>query len=263
MDAQVQLCLDLTNLMKPVTSAVSALGSFSLAKAIKSAGSDGLTEHELASFLGRNRTDPSLELHFRQVVARSKRTDLSRYLDIYLDSGAGPTVQNALQTCELFSMVIQLSALCHVHKSDSLAQAITTAVERNIIDVRADLAKVPHYPSLCGTLGVCKQETASFQCSHVFDSVERNIESKLDVAGPSKRRRTNPRSHGKTKLSLNRPSIAIRTIDFPVLQTLFLCLHSLQQFPNERVLNVECKTGISTSIVWCYHVLGLKDWTHT
>ena len=43
----------------------------------------------------------------------------------------------------------------------------------------------------------------------------------------------------------------------PVLRILLLSLHSLQHFPDERCLHVQCDEGTSTVIVWCYHILGL------
>lgn len=259
MNAQFQLGLELTNILTPLTSAVSALGSLALIKAIKKAGSDVLTELELANILGRNRIDPSIQLHFRQIVGRSEQTILSSYLDIVLDSGAGPTVQNALQSPELLSMVIQLSALCFVHETDTLAQALVEAIERNLRELRADLKNVPDYPSLCGTLRVCKQETAGFQWDHLYDAVEKRIESSLRDDRSRKRRRSSARGQESVHpFGLNHPSIAIRTLPFPVLQILLLSLHSLQHFPDERRLSIECTSGISTLIVWCYYILGLK-----
>lgn len=259
MNTQFQLGLELTNVLSPLTSAISAFGSLALVKAIKKAGSDALTELELASFLGRNRIDQSMQLHFREIVGRSEQTTLSRYLDIVLDAGAGPTVQNALKDPELLSMVIQISILCSAHESDTLALAIVEAIRRNTKELRTDLAKVPHYPSLCGTLRVCKQETASFQWCLYYDMVEKKIESNLADDRFAKRRRTGARSQrGFNSVCQDRPSIANRTLPFPVLQVLLLCLHSLQHFPEERLLNIESISGITTVIVWCYYVLGLN-----
>jgi len=259
MDSQFQLGLELTNVLNPSTSAISGFGSLALIKAVKSGGSDALTELELASFLGRNRIDPSMELGFRHVVGTSAQTILSRYLDIVIDSGAGPTVQNALQNPELLSMVIQLSLLCFVHEIDTLALAIVDAIERKFKELRADLGKIPHYPSLCGTLRVCKQDTSSFQWHQFYIAVEKRIESNLADDRSRKRRRRNARSQENFRfVSLKRPSIANRILPFPVLQILLLCLHSLQHFPDERILNIECTSGISTAIVWCYYVLGLN-----
>ena len=35
-------------------------------------------------------------------------------------------------------------------------------------------------------------------------------------------------------------------------------LHSLQESPEHRLLHLRCDRGISTIVVWCYHVLGLS-----
>lgn len=259
MNAQFQLGLELANILTPLTSTITALGSLAVARAIKQSRSDALTELELASFLGRNRIDASLQYHFRKIVGNSSQTLLSRYLDIALDGGAGPTVQNSVQNPELFSMVIQLSFLCSVHEETTLAQAVVDAIERNLEKLKADLRRVPHYPSLCGTLRVCKQETASFQWYHLFDAVERKIASSWKEGNTGRRRTSNVGGSADSGSDiLNRTSIAIRTLPFPVLQILLLSLHTLQHFPEERLLNIECASGISTVITWCYHVLGLN-----
>ena len=235
MDTQFQLGLELTNVLNPLTSALSALRSLALVKAIKKAGSDALTEIELASFLGRNRIDPIIELHFRQVVGRSKQTSLSRYLDIIIDSGAGPTVQNALQNPELLSMIIQVSALCFVHESTTLAQAIVEAIECNLKGLGTDLGDVPDYPSLCGTLRVCKQETADFIWDHLFDAVEQRVESNLSNNRPNKRRKGNIRGRGNVGVvGSNRPSIRICILPFPVRVFRFLqALRRSQNYPQQ------------------------------
>ena len=93
MDAQFQLGFELTNILNPATRAVSAISSIAIVDAVRKAGSDVLTEVKLASFLGKNRIDSILEAHFRQAVAKSERNLISRYLEIVLESGAGPTVQ--------------------------------------------------------------------------------------------------------------------------------------------------------------------------
>lgn len=117
MQTGFQLGLELTNVLNPVTSVISSLGSLALAKTIKNAGSDALTEAELGNYLGRNRIDPSMQIHFRHLIGKSEQKALSRYLDIFLASGPGPTVQHALQVPELLSMVIQLSLLTFAHET--------------------------------------------------------------------------------------------------------------------------------------------------
>ena len=259
MDTQFQLGLELTNILNPLTSAVSALGSLALAKAIKKGGSDVLTELELAKVLGRNSIEPGILLNFREIVARSGHAPLSRYVDIILDSGAGPTVRNALQNPELLAMVIQLSALCSMHEIDSLAHAIVEAMERNAKELKAGLDDVPDYLSLCGTLRVCKEDTIGFRWCDFYDAVERRIESSFDDVRSRKRSRINSTSWESARSAdLKRPSIAIRILPFPVLQVLLMSIHTIQHFPEERILHIECTTGISSIIVWCYYILDLN-----
>ena len=246
MQTGFQLGLELTNVLNPLTSVISSLGSLALAKAIKNGGSDALTEAELANYLGRNRIDPSMQVHFRHFVGKSEQKPLSRYVDIFLASGPGPTVQNALQDRELLSMVIQLSLLTFAHENDALAQGIVEAMERNLREFKADTGKVPDFSSLCGTLRVCKRETAGFQWSHLYHAAETKIRSCLGEERPSR--------HKTSQIH----SIVERTLPFPVLQTLFMGLYTLQHFPEERRLDVGCSQGIITAIIWCHHVLGLS-----
>lgn len=35
-----------------------------------------------------------------------------------------------------------------------------------------------------------------------------------------------------------------------------MSLHTLQRFPEERLLDVECTEGVITVIVWCHHILA-------
>ncbi|KAL8709905.1 MAG: hypothetical protein Q9220_005355 [cf. Caloplaca sp. 1 TL-2023] len=247
-NTQFQLGLELTNILNPLTSVVSALGSIALAQAIKKGGSDALTEIVLASVLGRNRIDPGMEKPFRQIVAKSGQAPLSKYLDIVLDSGAGPTVQTALQHPELLSMVIQLSLLCSSHEIISLAQAIVEAIERNVKELGTDLARVPDYVSLCSTLRVCTQDTSDFPWNAYYRAVGEKVRS---VTGEILC------EHGRRK-SRASEFLENRTLPFSILQALLKSLHSLQQFPEESLLVIECPKGAATIIVWCYYILGLN-----
>ena len=175
MPPQFQLSLELTNLLNPITSTISTLGSIALVKAIRDAGSDILTELELASWLGRNRIDPIILVHFRQAIRKTEQTKIAEYLEIVLHSGAGPTVLNALKNPELLSMVIQLSFLCSVFETDSLANGIVEAISENDKELSGRPGNVPNYSALCGTLRVCKQETVDFQWETLFLAVENKI----------------------------------------------------------------------------------------
>ena len=259
MNAQFQLGFELTNILSPATQAVSAISSIAIVDAVRKAGSDVLTEVKLASFLGKNRIDSILEAHFRQAVAKSERNLISRYIEIVLESGAGPTVQNALEHTAMFSMIVQMSLLCSVHGHQPFANAMVQAIERIVRDFKGNPQAIPDYPSLLGTMRVIQRETVAFQWSTLFDSVERTIQDKLSKADPhpeppAKRRKRNERS----SLNLDRESVKDRGLSFPVLQALLLALESLQHFFEERQIFIECGTGISTLVVWCFHVLGLS-----
>ena len=259
MDAQFQLGFELTNILNPASQAVSTISSIASIDAVRKAGSDVITEIKLASLLGRFRIDPIVETHFRQAVAKSERTLISRYLEIFLEPGAGPTVQNALKDTALFSMIVQMSLLCSVHEHQPLANAMVKAAERNVRDFKGDPKAVPDFVSLLGTMRVIQRETVAFQWSGFFDSVERAIQDSLSNASPRPKPVGKRRKPNKTSaLNVDRHSIEDRGLPFPVLQALLLALDSLQHFDEERQIHIECGTGITTLVVWCFHVLGLS-----
>ena len=259
MNAQFQLGFELTNILNPAIQAVSAISSIAIVDAVRKAGSDVLTEVKLASFLGKNRIDSILEAHFRQAVAKSERNLISRYIEIVLESGAGPTVQNALKDTALFSMIVQMSLLCFVHEHQPFANAMVEAIERIVRDFKGNPQAIPDYPSLLGTMRVIQRETVAFQWSALFDSVERTIRDRLSKADPHPKPPVKKRKQNKPScLNLERESVKDRGLSFPVLQALLLALESLQHFPQERQIFMECGTGISTLVVWCFHILGLS-----
>ena len=258
--AQFQLGLELTNIVNPISQAVSAVGSLALIDAIRKSGSDTITEMKLASFLGRNIIDPAMKLHFREAVSKSDQSVISRYMDIILESGAGPTVQEAIKNPALFSMVIQLSGLAFAHEHEPLTSAIVEAMERIVQESGADIAIVPDYVAMLGTLRACQEQTAGFRWASVYEAVEHKIQRTLSACDheasrtnrSGKRRKRNPSSN------LSPPGVGARCLPFPVLQALFMWLHSLQKFPEHRLLHLKCNSGVSTIVVWCYHVLGLS-----
>lgn len=150
-----------------------------------------------------------------------------------LESGAGPTVREALKNPALFSMVIQLSALAFSHEEESLANAIVEAIENIVKESGKDLGMVPDYVSLLGTIRVCQEQTATFRWAPVFEAVE----WKLWGADPF--------------------PLRSRNLDFPVLQAFIMWTNSLQSFPEHRMLHLRCRNGISTVVVWSHHILGL------
>ena len=242
--AQFQLGLELTNIVNPISQALSALGSLALMDAIKKSGSDLITETKLASLIGRHRIDPVIKFHFREMVAESGQSLISRYLDIVLESGSGPTVQEALKNPALFSMVIQLSGLAFAHEDESLANAMVEAIENIAQESASDVSIVPDYVSLLGTIRACQQQTAAFRWALLYEAAEEKIQKIVRdqaVDAYQKNDKCRPRS-----------------LPIPVLQGLFMWLQSLQSFPEHRVLHLRCHTGVSTVVVWCHHILGLS-----
>ena len=241
---------------------MSALGSLALIDAIKKSGSDFITETKLPSLIGRHRIDPVIKFHFREMVAKSDQSVISRYLDIVLESGSGPTVQEALNNPALFSLVIQLSGLAFAHEDESLANAIVEAFEKIVQESHGDVGIVPDYVSLLGTVRACQQQTAAFRWALLYEAAEEKIQKALDnfdshrsnsPGGPlGKRRKID---HFVTEY---RESVKYRSLPITVLQGLLMWLQSLQSFPEHRLLHVRCNTGISTVVVWCHYILGLN-----
>lgn len=247
--AQFELGLELTNIVAPLTTALSSLGSLAIADRIKRAGSDVITEIKLASLLGRHRIDPIMKVHFKEIVAKSDQSVISRYIDIILESGAGPTVQEALKNPALFSMVVQLSLLAFAHEDESLANAMVAAIEDILRDSGNDLENAPDYVSLLGTIRACQQQTAAFKWSSFYIAVENKIQTALKVSREKKRPK---------KIRNILGGIGVRCLPFAVLKLLIMWLQSLQSFPEHRILHLRCNSGISTVIIWCHYVLGLK-----
>lgn len=253
--AQFQLGLELTNIVNPISQAMSALGSLAIMDAIKKSGSDFITETKLASLIGRHRIDPVIKFHFREMVAKSDQSVISRYLDIILESGSGPTVQEALKNPALFSMVIQLSALAFAHDDESLANTIVEAIEKIVRESNGDVGIVPDYVSLLGTLRACQQQTAAFRWALLYEAAEERMRKALGTSDTRSSQRRTPEHHGINGSGAFDES---RALSVPVMQGLFMWLQSLQCFPEHRLLHLRCETGISTIVVWCHHILGLS-----
>ena len=259
MDASFQLGLELTNALNPLGQALSALNSLGLIEAIKKSGSDAITEVRLASFIGRHRIDEAIKIHFREAVAKSGQSTISRYIDIVLEVGAGPTVQQALKNPALFSMVIQLSALAFSHEDESLANAIVEATERIVQKLSRNTELVPDYVSLLGTVRACRQQTASFHWATLYEAVERKLMSALTK--DQERRLDSTNSDMQRQKDIVREtdfaSVTNRRLPFTVLESLLIGLLSLQSLEEHKILHIKSDSGISTIVVWCHHVLGI------
>lgn len=254
---QFQIGLELTNILNPLSQAISSLGSLALVDAIKKAGSDVITEMKLASLIGRHRIDEVIEFHFREVVAKADKALISRYVDIMLESGSGPTVQEALKNPALFSVVVQLSALGFSHEHQSLASAMVEAIERIVREAGKETESIPDYVSLLGTIRACQQQTSAFQWGPLYESVEYKIETSIKHSNTGRSGQNRKKRKITEEAARDLSKVKERNLPFVVLQSLLMWLHSLQSFPEHRLLHLKCDTGISTIVVWCHHVLGL------
>ncbi|KAK3174427.1 hypothetical protein OEA41_001673 [Lepraria neglecta] len=257
---QFQLGLELTNIVNPISQAVSALGSLALVDAIRKSGSDAITETKLASLIGRHRIDPIIKTHFHEAVSKADQSVISRYVDIILESGSGPTVQESLKNPALFSMVIQLSALAFSQEDEPLSNAIVEAIERIVRESGRNHDLVPYYVALLGTIRACQQQTVAFRWSCLYEAVEYRIQDALRIAkGNAPKRRKLAMDVYSAHATMKRwQSLQQRCLPFPVLQALLMWLQALQSFPENRLLHLRCDSGISTIVVWCYHILGLS-----
>ncbi|KAL8918037.1 MAG: hypothetical protein Q9172_005587 [Xanthocarpia lactea] len=235
--AQFQLGLELTNIVRPLTRALWTTASLALSNDIENGGSNMITEMKLASLLGRLRIE-----------------------GFALESGAGPTVQQALKDPALFSVVIQLSLLAFAHEDESLANALVEAIERIVRESKNDLAIVPDYIQLL--VRACQQQTAAFHWTYLYESVERTVESALrsGKSQPPQQDGFRPDTRQKPNElhNLKPDSVMFRNVPFPVLQALIMWSLSLQTFPEHRSLHLQCDSGISTIAVWCHHILGFN-----
>ena len=244
MAAQFQLSLELASIVKPFIQGILAVGSLTLADRVRRAGSDIITERKLEILLGRHRIDPVVDFHFRKAVQKSDQKLLSQCLEMALESGSGPSVQEALKNPASFSTIVQLSALSFAHNHDALASAIMTAAEKIFQAAGVPVENAPDYGSLVLTIMACQQQTAAFHWSFVYEDIERRILSAVRSAGKQ--------SHFKAG------DILERSLPFPVLQSFLMWLKTVQSLPEHRLLHVRCNCGISTAVIWCHYILGLS-----
>ncbi|KAF4452085.1 hypothetical protein F53441_5017 [Fusarium austroafricanum] len=258
----VQLGVELTNFVGPLTKTAFRLGTLAVREAIERSGSDELTELKLAHILGRHRLDPAIATHFRSIVARSSHAPLSQFVkDLVLESGSGPTVSQALvsNNAALLSMVVQLSFLAFSHDHQSLAQAMTQAIDDMLIDGKAETSHGLNYVSLLGTVIACQQQTVAFSWEPHYAAIEHKIFDVMRTNNQTtKRRSKRRRTSGQSGSRIQQQSVADRALPFTILRGLLTSLDSIQRFPEDGLLQLSCDRGISSAVLWCYHIMGLS-----
>jgi hypothetical protein len=218
------------------------------AKLLTLSGSDIVIEEDLAAIFSKVWLDPNFESRFKQsMVAVTALKQISKVLQIYLQSGAGITVQRALQDPYYMPLVVQLSMLCHVHDIDSLAEGLSEALRLRATE--PDSTSIPPPTSaaaLRGVLQACADQTSGFDWSIVFSDVANKLEIPRYQPGP-------PNFAGA-------PSNAARqyeSLPVHVLQAALDMMAAVQRLYKDRIMVIEGWRGAITMVVWAHHVLGL------
>lgn len=176
-----QIGLELTNLLAPLGGVTNRLCNMVLVDVLKGSGSDIITDMKRAALIGRHRIHKSIRTVFRNRASPSNQVNISEYIDVARQSGAGPTVQEALRhdNPALLSMVVQPSLLSFACQDESLAYAITTPVESSLESAGGNLERASDYVSLLGTIRACRQQTTAFPWAHYFEYFELKMRLKL------------------------------------------------------------------------------------
>ncbi|KAI9698462.1 MAG: hypothetical protein M1836_004043 [Candelina mexicana] len=233
---QFALSLELTKFL-PLGPIVNAGGEsiLTVARELRRSGSDIVVEEDLAAVFGRNRIESRFESSFKTAVHSSEIHPISKYLDIVLEAGAGPTVRRSLTDRARFSTIVQLSLLAYTHTIDKLANALSRALEKRLEGGNTELAgPTVDYVGLAGTLEACADQTSAYRWHLLLDAVEDTLPWSRASGG-----------------------YLGRNLDFVVLQGLLDLLTCVQYLPEDRIITLKCRTGIGTIVVWAHHVLGL------
>ena len=260
MALSASLRLDLTNILVPLMGTVVNNEGVERSEAITRSGSDQLTELKLATLIGRLRIEDAIKTNFRTLVAASNQMKFSRYLqDLTLEAGAGPTIQQALTSLDpaRLSMAIQISFLAFGHDHQSLAQAITQAIQEALVASNNPPERGLDYISVLGVITACQQQTAAFGWAYFYEAVEakivHSIKENKDGLRQDERRRT-----GNTKTPELPWGLLERGLPYVILKSLLIHLISIQDFPEHRLLHLSTECGTSTIVIWCYYILGLN-----
>jgi len=236
--SQFSLSLELTKLLPAqaaLTYGVDAI--VSLARELRRSGSDFLVEEDLAAIFSRGRVVSSLETHFRDVVKVASFTPLHAGSEIILDAGPGPTVRRALKDRYYMATVIQLSCLCFLHETTSLAGTMVECMhkryELGIKGANSDA----DYDGILATLLACKSQTSHYPWEMLVSLVESRFE--------------------RSAQWFRAPQSRLRRLSANLLQGAMDYLYLVQSLPEDRIMMVENQMGLVPVVVWAHCILGL------
>jgi hypothetical protein len=248
LNSQFSLSIELTKLL-PLGPLLSSTGRgfLSLARDLQNSGSNIVVEADLANVFGRNRIEPRFESSFRTAVKESCTQRLNGFLDIVLESGAGPTVRRSLKDQAYFSTVVQLSLLTSMLDIQTLATGIYHVFARRAEAISTEPYACPSYDSLFGTLQAIRDQTSAFNWNLISDAVTSSFGQGFE--------KNVARNSADLRFSWVVPTALLQgCLDFFTM---------VQHFPDERILQI--KTGSCYTehklhrllIIWAHHVLGL------
>ncbi|MCJ1334499.1 hypothetical protein MMC10_011211 [Thelotrema lepadinum] len=232
----VQLSLELTRLPQLLSGSGRTVTSIiNYARELRKSGSDVVTEADLRSVFGRMRIEQSLSDQFRDAVKTQNFAPLENASEIRLDSGAGPTMQNALRETEYLSTVIQLSMLAYFHNRSQLATMISDAMSQRFDENVPDSLPSPGQDTIINTLGAISSQSCAFAWSYYSQEVEQRL--RQSIPGYSY-------DYHHSRISL---PILLGAMDF-------LCI--TQSLPEDRKISLPSESGCIPMIIWAHFVLG-------
>jgi hypothetical protein len=228
---QFALTLELSRLI-PLqlfgNAAQSALVAF--ARELRNSNSDIVIEEDLAELFGRSRVAPQLESSFRAVVSRGTNTVLTN--EIVLVGGPGPTVTRGLRERPYFSTIVQLSLLAWVHNNNALARGLVEVIEKRLENAPSGYRAPPGQQGVSGTLKACEEQTSAYSWSGHLHAVGAMLGGYIQ--------------------NRTREGILV-----DILCGLLDMLPMVQTLPDDRMIHIEGENGVTATVVWAHHVLGL------
>lgn len=237
-----QLALELSSVF-PVREAIVGVSHhlLNLARDFRKSGSDIVVELDLAEIFGRGKISSDLETKFKETTKLSTVVPLTYDGEIVLDSGPGPTLQNAFRDRRYLASVIQLSFLSYILDREKLSSMLSEAISRRYDFKVSGASPDPGYEGIMKTLMACNSQTSSFSWSPYINATQTQLQEAIPGYAFS-----------ADYLRLS-PPLLLGAMDY-----LFL----VQSLPEDRKVTISNENGSITMIVWAHYILGLTVAVH-
>lgn len=231
LDSQFNLSLELTKLVPlNLLGSVTANSIVALARRLRNSGSDIIVEQDLAQIFGRARITQQMDSTFRTVLSQQRDTSLTNNLRLHV--GPGPTVARALKERAYFSTIVQLSLLTWGHARESLAQALTDFLESKCQALPQEYLSPPDPNGIAETLTAVEEQTSLFSWHYMLQAINASLEFPEGIG-----------------FGGGMPSV--------VLCGLLDMLPLVQTLPLDRMIHIQCNSGVGVIVAWAHHLLGL------